>query len=181
MALAALLGGGALNDAYVAAIKLPNQFRQIFGEGSFNAAYLPTYTNVLEVKGAEEAPRFASQVFTLLILSQIALLGLVYLDMPLGSVHLAGFAASPTSSTTRSRCRGSCSPISPSSRSSPCIRARSTPTIPGACPPGPGCRQSLHDRLPRLRRPVSRRSRRASPAWRAGDFWPRARRSSPSR
>ena len=51
MALAALLGGGALNDAYVAAIKLPNQFRQIFGEGSFNAAYLPTYTSVLERKG----------------------------------------------------------------------------------------------------------------------------------
>src|SRR5271157_4509711 len=83
IALAALLGGGALNDAYVAAIKLPNQFRQIFGEGSFNAAYLPTYTRVLEAGGPEEAGRFASQVFTLLILSQIALLGLVYLDMPL--------------------------------------------------------------------------------------------------
>src|SRR5580704_17460633 len=52
MALAALLGGGALNDAYVAAIKLPNQFRQIFGEGSFNAAYLPTYTRVLEAWAA---------------------------------------------------------------------------------------------------------------------------------
>ena len=83
MALAALLGGGALNDAYVAAIKLPNQFRQIFGEGSFNAAYLPTYTRVLETKGREQAGQFASQVFTLLILSQVVLLGLVYLDMPL--------------------------------------------------------------------------------------------------
>ena len=83
MMLAALLGGGALNDAYVAAIKLPNQFRQIFGEGSFNAAYLPTYASVLETKGPVQAGLFASQVFTLLILSQIALLGLVYLDMPL--------------------------------------------------------------------------------------------------
>ncbi len=83
MALAALLGGGALNDAYVAAIKLPNQFRQIFGEGSFNAAYLPTYTRVLKAGGREEADKFASHIFTLLILSQIALLGLVYLDMPL--------------------------------------------------------------------------------------------------
>ena len=55
MALAALMGGGALNDAYVAAIKLPNQFRQIFGEGSFNAAYLPTYTRVLKAGGREEA------------------------------------------------------------------------------------------------------------------------------
>src|SRR5271166_3879742 len=96
MALAALLGGGALNDAYVAAIKLPNQFRQIFGEGSFNAAYLPTYTGVLERKGPEEAGRFASQVFTLLLLSQAALLALVYLDMPL-LVELTspGFVSEP--------------------------------------------------------------------------------------
>ena len=96
IALAALMGGGALNDAYVAAIKLPNQFRQIFGEGSFNAAYLPTYTRVLEASGPEEAGRFASQVFTLLILSQIALLGLVYLDMPL-LVRLTspGFVSQP--------------------------------------------------------------------------------------
>jgi putative peptidoglycan lipid II flippase len=96
MALAALLGGGALNDAYVAAIKLPNQLRQIFGEGSFNAAYLPTYTSVLEKKGREDAGQFASQVFTLLILSQIALLALVYLDMPL-LVRLTspGFVSQP--------------------------------------------------------------------------------------
>src|SRR5271165_504499 len=60
MGLAALLGGGALNDAY-----------------------LPTYTSVLETRGREEAGRFASQIFTLLILALIALLGLVYLDMPL--------------------------------------------------------------------------------------------------
>jgi len=96
MALAALLGGGALNDAYVAAIKLPNQFRQIFGEGSFNAAYLPTYMSVLEKKGREDAGYFASHVFTLLILSQIALLALVYLDMPL-LVRLTspGFVSQP--------------------------------------------------------------------------------------
>ncbi len=96
MALAALMGGGALNDAYVAAIKLPNQFRQIFGEGSFNAAYLPTYTRVLKAGGREEATKFASQIFTLLILSQIALLGLVYLDMPL-LVRLTspGFVSQP--------------------------------------------------------------------------------------
>ena len=96
MALAALLGGGALNDAYVAAIKLPNQFRQIFGEGSFNAAYLPTYTSLLETRGREQAQVFASQVFTLLILSQVVLLALVYLDMPLlVAITSPGFVSQP--------------------------------------------------------------------------------------
>jgi hypothetical protein len=51
MALAALMGGGALNDAYVAAIKLPNQFRQIFGEGSFNSAFAPAAANVCAFLG----------------------------------------------------------------------------------------------------------------------------------
>ena len=83
MMQAAFLGGGGLNDAYVAAFKLPNQFRQIFAEGAFNPAYVPSYSRVLQTEGREEAGRFASQVFTLLVLSQIVLIALVYLDTPL--------------------------------------------------------------------------------------------------
>ena len=51
---------------------------------------------MLERKGPEEAGRFASQVFTLLVLSQVVLLGLVYLDMPL-LVELTspGFVSQP--------------------------------------------------------------------------------------
>ena len=51
---------------------------------------------MLERKGPEEAGHFASQVFTLLLLSQAALLGLVYLDMPL-LVELTspGFVSQP--------------------------------------------------------------------------------------
>ena len=80
---AALLGGGGLNDAYVQAFKLPNQFRQIFGEGAFNTAYVPSYARVLQSEGEAEAGRFASQVFTMLAISQVALLTLAYLDTPL--------------------------------------------------------------------------------------------------
>ncbi len=139
MALAALLGGGALNDAYVAAIKLPNQFRQIFGEGSFNAAYLPTYTRVLETKGPEQAGRFASQVFTLLILSQAVLLGLVYLDMPL-LVELTspGFVREPRKVRQRGGDVADHVPLHRFHRGvRPAPGNARTPTIPGACRPPP--------------------------------------------
>ena len=46
--LATLLGGGALANAFFVAFRLPNQFRAIFGEGAFNAAYVPSYSRVLE-------------------------------------------------------------------------------------------------------------------------------------
>ncbi len=46
------------------AFRLPNQFRAIFGEGAFNAAYVPSYSRVLTRRGRHEAGRFASQIFT---------------------------------------------------------------------------------------------------------------------
>ena len=156
MALAALLGGGALNDAYVAAIKLPNQFRQIFGEGSFNAAYLPTYTSVLEKKGREDAGHFASQVFTLLILSQIALLALVYLDMPL-LVRLTspGFVSEPEKFAHAVEMSRIMFPyiafIAVFALHQGTLNANNSWGAPGRR----ACRgQCLHDRLPRLRRLV---------------------------
>ncbi len=74
--VAAVLGVGVLSDAYVVAFRLPNHFRTIFGEGAFNSAYVPSYARVLEMEGREEAGRFASQIFTILLLSQIVLLAL---------------------------------------------------------------------------------------------------------
>ena len=56
--LAALLGGGLVNDAFVVAFRLPNHFRAIFGEGAFNAAFVPSYSRVLETEGADEAKAF---------------------------------------------------------------------------------------------------------------------------
>ena len=40
--LAAFLGAGSLQDAYQVAFRLPNMFRRLFGEGAFNAAFVPT-------------------------------------------------------------------------------------------------------------------------------------------
>ncbi len=74
--LGAILGAGALADAFYIAFRLPNHFRAIFGEGAFNAAYVPTYSRVLETEGAQQAKQFSAQIFTLLLASQILLLAL---------------------------------------------------------------------------------------------------------
>src|SRR5579863_2107784 len=96
LALAAVLGAGAVNDAFVVAFKLPNQFRAIFGEGAFNTAYVPSYSRVLATEGDDEAKRFSSQIFTLLLVSQLVLLALAFAFTPwLVELMAPGFEAEP--------------------------------------------------------------------------------------
>src|SRR5450631_4290925 len=96
MLLGAILGVGVLADAYFIALRLPNTFRTIFGEGAFTAAYVPSYSRVLAQQGGENARRFASQIFTLLLISQLDLVGLFYLFTPFFiSLIAPGFEADP--------------------------------------------------------------------------------------
>src|ERR1700712_5469312 len=76
--LGAVLGAGALADAFYIAFRLPNHFRAIFGEGAFNAAFVPSYARVLETEGAEDERRFSGQNMMLLLISQVALLALAW-------------------------------------------------------------------------------------------------------
>lgn len=78
----AIMGAGAVSDAFFIAQRLPNSFRAIFGEGAFNAAYVPCYSRALANGGDEAAGDFASQTFTLLLASQIVLLALVLAFTP---------------------------------------------------------------------------------------------------
>ena len=183
MGLAALLGGGALNDAYVAAIKLPNQFRQIFGEGSFNAAYLPTYTSVLETKGKEDAQTLRQPGIHAagLVADRPARPRLPRYAAP-GQAHLPRIREPAREIRPRGRDVADHVPLHRLHRG---VRAASGDAERqqlleraggGAC--GGEC---LHDRLPRVRRLLSQRLARASPAWQVGDFSPRAQRSSQSR
>src|SRR5215203_1045645 len=79
--IAAVMGVGPVADAFVVALRLPNHFRAIFGEGAFNAAFVPTYARTHE-KGAAEAGLFADRVFTLMLVVQIALLVAALAGMP---------------------------------------------------------------------------------------------------
>jgi putative peptidoglycan lipid II flippase len=78
----AIMGAGVVSDAFFIAQRLPNSFRAIFGEGAFNAAYIPCYAKSLEQEGNADAEEFAGEVYTLLLASQIVLLLLVWALTP---------------------------------------------------------------------------------------------------
>ncbi|NNM30470.1 MAG: hypothetical protein HKO57_13190, partial [Akkermansiaceae bacterium] len=62
------VGTGPVADAFVAAFRFPNMFRRIFGEGAFNAAFVPLFGRKLEEDGREPALKFASNAFSTLLL-----------------------------------------------------------------------------------------------------------------
>lgn len=80
--LAAFLGAGPALDAYLIALRLPNMFRQLFGEGAFNAAFVPMFTARLHTQGRAEALRFAGQALSALTLWLTALAVLAEIFMP---------------------------------------------------------------------------------------------------
>jgi putative peptidoglycan lipid II flippase len=82
MVQAAVLGATEVSDAFIIAQRLPNSFRSIFGEGAFNTAYIPCYSEALEQEGSQNAKDFASQIFSLLLASQALILILAWLFTP---------------------------------------------------------------------------------------------------
>lgn len=94
--LARMLGAGVLADAFVVAFRLPNHFRAIFGEGAFNAAFVPSYAKTLEQEGEAPARRFSGDVHALLLASQIVVLLLAWAFTPqLVRLLAPGFADEP--------------------------------------------------------------------------------------
>src|SRR6201987_1612677 len=91
--LAGILCAGPGADAFFVAFRPPNHFRAIFAEGAFNAAFVPAYAHVHGEKGEVSAKLFADRIFTLLFLSQVILLVVVWLFMPQAmSVLAPGFS-----------------------------------------------------------------------------------------
>lgn len=73
------LGQGATSDAWNAAFQFPNLFRRVFGEGAFNAAFVPSYSSKLK-EGEEQAFTYGSKVIVLLamILAVLFLLCFIF-------------------------------------------------------------------------------------------------------
>ena len=79
--IAIFLGTGFLADAFFVAFRIPNTFRKLFSEGTFNAAFVPSYSSVLNNK--KKSQDFASSIFNLLILGLFFLVLIIEILMPL--------------------------------------------------------------------------------------------------
>ena len=79
--IAIFLGSGPIADAFFVAFRIPNTFRRLFSEGTFNAAFVPSYTSE-KVRGIKNSKKFAGKIFNLLLLSLLILTILAEIFMP---------------------------------------------------------------------------------------------------
>ncbi|MBN9561958.1 MAG: murein biosynthesis integral membrane protein MurJ [Alphaproteobacteria bacterium] len=96
MMIAALLGAGPVADAFFVALKLPNLFRRLFGEGAFNAAFVPAFSGMLATEGPDAARRFAVEAFSVMTfwLGALTILGELFMPQMM-AVLAPGFQATP--------------------------------------------------------------------------------------
>ena len=79
--IAIYLGSGPLADAFFVAFRIPNTFRRLFSEGTFNAAFVPSYSSEL-LKGKRKANSFANTIFNLLLLGLFFTILVIEIFMP---------------------------------------------------------------------------------------------------
>ena len=79
--IAIFLGTSLIADAFFVAFRIPNTFRRLFAEGTFNAAFVPSYTSEL-LKGKSHSNKFANEIFNLLFLGLLVLVLIIEIFMP---------------------------------------------------------------------------------------------------
>jgi putative peptidoglycan lipid II flippase len=79
--IAIFLGTGLLADAFFVAFRIPNTFRRLFAEGTFNAAFVPSYSSEIK-KGKKQSNNFANDIFNLLFLGLLFLTIIIEIFMP---------------------------------------------------------------------------------------------------
>ena len=79
--IAIYLGSGPIADAFFVAFRIPNTFRRLFSEGTFNAAFVPSYSSEL-VLGKQKAQQFANKIFNLLLIGLLLIVLIIEIFMP---------------------------------------------------------------------------------------------------
>ena len=79
--IAIFLGTGFVADAFFVAFRIPNTFRRLFAEGTFNAAFVPSYTSEL-VRKNSKSHKFANEIFNLLFCGLLFLVIIIEIFMP---------------------------------------------------------------------------------------------------
>jgi putative peptidoglycan lipid II flippase len=96
MVYAWLFGAGDQMDAFNVAFRIPNLVRDLFAEGAMTAAFVPTFTRYLTLRGKAEAWRLGSLVLSTLILatSLVVVLGVLFAG-PLTAAFAREYASVP--------------------------------------------------------------------------------------
>ena len=94
--LAKMLGTGLRADAFFVALRIPNLFRDLVGEGATNSAVVPIFAEYKIHKSKEEFWHFANVVLALalIILSAITILGIIFAPI-IVRIVVPGFMADP--------------------------------------------------------------------------------------
>ena len=96
MLIAALAGTGPVADAFFIALRVPNLFRRLFGEGAFNAAFVPEFSGILATEGQPSARQFAQEAIAVMAFWLLLLTALGEVFMPqLMGLLAPGFADVP--------------------------------------------------------------------------------------
>ncbi len=91
--IAAVLGAGALSDAYFAAMQIPNLFRRLLSDGAINSAFVPLWLRIKDEHGTQAAQRFGERILGIVLVALGALVVLGVLTAPILVDLLApGFA-----------------------------------------------------------------------------------------
>ena len=79
--IAIFLGTSFIADVFFVAFRIPNTFRRLFAEGTFNAAFVPSYTSE-SVISKSRSKKFANQIFNLLFIFLLFIVLIVEIFMP---------------------------------------------------------------------------------------------------
>ena len=79
--IAIFLGASIFADAFFVAFRLPNTFRRLFAEGTFNAAFIPSYI-AAKIEDKKKGKKFADDVLSSLLLILILVVTLAEIFTP---------------------------------------------------------------------------------------------------
>mgnify|MGYP006288338731 FL=1 len=90
--IAYFFGVGAIADVWSVISRVPNILQNLLGEGTISAAFIPTYSRMIDEGRHETAGRFAGAIFGLLLATAatIAMLGIVF-ARPIVAASAPGF------------------------------------------------------------------------------------------
>jgi len=79
--IAIFLGASIFADAFFVAFRLPNTFRRLFAEGTFNAAFIPSYTSA-KIEDKKKSKKFADDILSLLLIILLFIVTLAEIFTP---------------------------------------------------------------------------------------------------